>query len=173
MKGKFLGNLGLSVVILGLVTFAVTKINASVTDGTDIFLPEVAVSDSARELAASVHLTSASVKVPEKGHMVDASFAIENSGAHDIKNIAVHCTLFDAAGREQGRDKWVVYKTVKAGESKSFAFYNKMFISSSVVRSECLIVDMQIAAQVVASGHGSSGGHMEAAADDAGHSSQH
>lgn len=173
MTGKFLGNIGLSVVILGLVAFGVTKINASATAGTEILLPDVTVSDSATQLGTSVRLTAASVKVPKTGHMVDASFVIENSGAHDIKNIAILCTLFDAAGREQGRDKWVVYKTVKAGESAPFSFYQKMFISNSVARSQCLIVDMEIAPQLVASAHGSSDELSETAVDDTGHTSQH
>ncbi len=145
MNGKFWGNIGLSAVILCLVAFAVTQISASQTGVTGVLLPEITVSESAEELLHAVTLAQAIVNVPEKGRMVDASFAIENKGGHDVKNIAIHCTLFDAAGLEKGRDKWVVYETVKSHDKGNFTFTDKMFISNAIVSSDCKIVDMQIA----------------------------
>ncbi len=145
MNGKFLANIALSAVILILVAFAVTRLNASATGVTGLLLPEVTVSDSAAALQDIVTLVDSSVKVPENGHMVDAAFVIENSGGSDVKNIAILCKLFDAAGVEKGRDKWVVYNTVKSHSKENFTFYKKMFISSSVIRSECGIVDMRLA----------------------------
>ncbi|MCK5069946.1 MAG: hypothetical protein KAR01_05375 [Desulfocapsa sp.] len=145
MSGKFWGNIGLSAVIICLVAFAVTKINASSTGISGVLLPEIAVSQSAEELLHSVSLAQAVVNVPKEGRMVDASFVIENKGGHDIKNISILCTLFDAAGLEKGRDKWVVYETVKSHDKGSFTFNDKMFISNAIVRSDCKIVDMQIA----------------------------
>ncbi len=85
MNGKFWGNIGLSAVILCLVAFAVTKINASSTGLSGVLLPEITVSESAEELLHSVSLVQAAVKVPKEGHMVDAAFSIENKGGHDIK----------------------------------------------------------------------------------------
>ncbi len=172
MNGKFLGNIGLSVVIFGLVAFAVTKISASSTGMTGILLPEITVSESAEELLHSVSLVASAVKVPKEGHMVDASFAIENKGEHDIKNIAILCTLFDEAGLEKGRDKWVVYDTVKAQDKGHFTFYNKLFISNDIVRSSCQIVDMQIAKASKVKAHAAPAGHGAPASDD-GHGKAH
>jgi len=138
-----------------------------------VLLPEITVSESAEELLHSVSLVQAAVKVPKEGHMVDAAFSIENKGGHDIKNISILCTLFDEAGLEQGRDKWVVYDTVKAQEKGNFTFNNKKFISSSVVRSNCQIVDMQIAKAPKAKvHHAAPAGHGAPAPVD-GHGTKH
>lgn len=173
MNGKFLGNIGLCVVILALLAFAVNKLNASATGLEGVLLPQVQVSDLVAELGDSLSLVAASVQVPQKGHMVDASFAIENSGASDIKNISILCTLFDRSGRELGRNKWVAYKTVKSQERKTFSFYKKMFLSSSTVRSECEIVDVQLAKVLVASNHESSAESHETPVENAEHATQH
>ncbi|HIP83698.1 MAG TPA: hypothetical protein EYH19_09085 [Desulfocapsa sulfexigens] len=160
MNGKFWGNIGLSAVVVCLVAFGVSKINASSTGIAGVLLPEIRVSKSAEELLHSVALVHSAVEVPKKGHMVDASFSIENKGEHDIKNVAILCTLFDAAGNEQGRDKWVIFDRVKSQETGVFTFVNKMFISNSIVRSDCKIVDMQIArAPKVKAHHGAAAGH--------------
>jgi hypothetical protein len=145
MNGKFWGNVGLSAVVFSLVAFGVTKISASPTGIAGVLLPEITVSDSAEKLLHSVALTSSFVKVSKTGHMVDASFAIENKGARDIKNVSILCTLFDDTGKEQGRDKWVIFKTVKSQDSGVFTFTDKMFISNTVIRSDCEIVDLHIA----------------------------
>jgi hypothetical protein len=179
MNGKFWGNVGLSAVIFCLAAFAVIKINASSTGVAGVLLPEVKVSASAEELLHSVALVHSAVKIPKEGHMIDASFAIENKGGHDIKNISILCTLFDAAGLEKGRDKWIVFDTVKSHAKETFTFYNKKFISNSVVRSDCRIVDMQIAkapkvqAHGAMTGHGSSADEHGAATPDPGHTIQH
>jgi hypothetical protein len=100
--------------------------------------------------------------------MVDASFSIENKGTHDIKNVKIICTLFDAAGNEQGRTKWVVFDTVTSQNTEDFTFVDKMFISNSIVRSDCKIVDMQIAkAPKVEAHYGAASGHGNS--DDAEH----
>ena len=174
MNGKFWGNIGLSAVILCLVAFAVTKFTASSSGIAGVLLPEVTVSDSAEELLHSVSLVRSAVKIQQGTQMVDASFAIANKGGHDIKNVSILCTLFDAGGREQGRDKWVVFDTVKAQGQGMFTFLDKKFISNSVVRSECQIVDMQLVKAPLitvhrgSSGHGSNG-HGEDAAAAASH----
>ncbi len=179
MNGKFLGNIALSAVILSLVAFAVTRLNASPTGFTGLLLPEVKISDSAAELQDVVALVDSEIKVPEKGHMVDALFVIANTGESDVKNIEVLCTLFDAAGAEKGRDKWVVYDTVKSQSKEDFTFYKKMFISSSVVRSECRIVDLQIARAPRVKVHGAAGDHGDntgghgSAMDEKSHGGQH
>ena len=178
MNGKFWGNIGLGAVIVCLVAFAVTKISAS--SGVEgLFLPEVKVSDSTAELLHSVELVRSAVKVPKDGHIVDASFAIENRGEHDIKNISILCTLFNATGKEQGRNKWIVFDTVKSQERGMFAFSDKKFISDSAVLSECQIVDLEIAKAPLFTVHRGSAGH-DAGADDhgdaagqAGHGSAH
>lgn len=179
MNGKFWGNIGLGAVIVCLVAFAVTKISAS--SGVEgLFLPEVKVSDSTAELLHSVELVRSSVRVPQTGHIVNASFAIENRGKHDIKNISILCTLFNAAGKEQGRDKWIVFDTVKTQEHGMFTFSNKKFVSNSAVRSECQIVDLEVVKAPLFTVHrGSAGRAAEAgashgdAAQQAGHGSAH
>jgi len=173
MNGKFWGNIGLSAVVLCLVAFAVTKFNASSNGIAGVLLPEITVSDSAAELLHSVSLVQSNVKVAQKNEMVDASFTIENKGGDDVKNIAILCTLFDSAGVEKGRDKWVVYDTVKAHDKGSFTFYNKMFISNSIVRSDCQIVDMQVALAPKVKAHHAAAADHGAAAGDTGHGSKH
>lgn len=179
MNEKFWGNIGLGAVIVCLVAFAVTKISAS--SGVEgLFLPEVKVSDSTAELLHSVELVRSSVKVPQTGHIVNASFAIENRGEHDIKNISILCTLFNAAGKEQGRDKWIVFKTVKSQDHGMFTFSDKKFVSNSAVRSECQIVDLEVVKAPLFAVHRGSAGNAAGAADshgdaaqEAGHGSAH
>jgi len=177
MSGKFWGNVGLGAVLVCLVAFAVTKISAS--SGVEgLLLPEVKVSDSTAELLHSVKLVRSAVMLKKTGHKVDAAFAIENKGEHDIKNISILCTLFNAEGKEQGRDKWIVFDTVKSQGHGMFTFSDKRFISDSAVRSECQIVDLETATAPLitvhreSSGHGVQDGHG-APAKAAGHGATH
>lgn len=163
MNGKFWGNIGLSAVIFCLVAFAVIKISMS-SGVEDLFLPEVKVSDSTAELLHSVKLVRSAVKVRETGHIVDASFAIENQGGHAIKNVSILCTLFNAAGQEQGRNKWTAFDTVESKGRGMFTFSDKKFISNSVVRSECRIVDLEVVKAPRFTVHRGSAGHNNAAA---------
>lgn len=158
MNGKFLGNIGLSVVLLGLLAFAVAKVSAS-SGVQGLFLPEIKVSESTEALLQSVTLLRSAVKVQAENHQVDSSFAIENKGGHDIKNVAILCTLFDSQNREQGRDKWVVYDTVKSQGHGVFSFSDKRFISDSVVRSDCQIVDLQVVKAPLITVHRGAAGH--------------
>ena len=176
MNGKFLGNLGLSIVILGLVAFAVMKVSAS-SGVESILLPEIKVSDSTQELLHSVSLARAAVNVQGLNHQVEAIFGIENKGEHDIKNVSILCTLFDSKNKEQGRDKWVVYDTVKAHGRDFFTFADKRFISDTVVRSDCQIVDLEQVTPPAITVHRSSaehgGGGHAAPAHETGHGSAH
>ncbi|MCF8056326.1 MAG: hypothetical protein K9K37_06775 [Desulfocapsa sp.] len=180
MNGKFWGNVGLSVVILCLVAFAVTKISASSSGVTGLLLPEIKVAASTEELLHSVTLVRSAIKIQKGTQMVDASFAILNKGGHDVKNVSILCTLFDESNRERGRDKWVVFDTVKSQGHGMFTFSDKKFISDTVVRSECRIVDMQtVKAPLITvhrgtAGHGDSGqGENEAASYETGSGSPH
>ncbi len=171
MSGKFWGNVGFGAVLVVLVAFAVSKI--SVSSGVeDLFLPEVKVSDSAAELLHSVKLVRSAVKVHETGHIVDASFAIENRGGHAIKNISIFCTLFNDAGQEQGRNKWTIFDTVESKGRGMFTFSDKKFISDSVVRSECQIVDLDAVKAPLFTVHRGSAGHYNAEADSHGGAQQ-
>ena len=177
MNGKFWGNVVLGAVLVCLVAFAVTKISTS--SGVEgLLLPEVKVSDSTAELLHSVALVRSAVMLQKTGHKVDAAFAIENQGEHDIKNVSILCTLFDAAGKEQGRDKWIVFDTVKAQGHGMFTFSDKRFISDSAVRSQCQIVDLEVAKAPLITVHRGSAGHgasdgAGAAGDGSGHGAKH
>jgi hypothetical protein len=174
MNGKFLGNIGLSVVLVGLLSFAFAKVSSS-SGVESLFLPEINVSASTEALLHSVALVRSEVKVQANSLQVDSSFAIENTGGQDIKNISILCTLFDSENREQGRDKWVVYDTVKSHGNGAFTFSDKRYIRDTVVRSDCQIVDLQVAKAPFISVHraaaGQGGGHEEQGA--AGHGAQH
>ncbi len=168
MNGKFLGNIGLSIVLLGLVSFAVVKVSAS-SGVQDLLLPEVTVSESTETLLQSVALVRSAVKVQPASLQVDSSFAIENKGGHDIKNVAILCTLFDSQNREQGRDKWVVYDTVKSQGHGVFTFSDKRYIRDSVVRSDCQIVDLQVVKPPIITVHRAAAvGHAQQGAADHG-----
>ena len=167
MNGKFLGNIGLSVVLFVLVSLAVIKVSGS--SGVEgLLLPEIKVSDSTEALLQSVALVRSAVKVQAANHQVDSSFAIENKGGHDIKNVSILCTLYDNHNREQGRDKWVIYDTVKSQGHGVFTFSDKRFISDSVVRSDCRIVDLEVAKAPLITVHRSSAGHGGQGAADHG-----
>ncbi|MEN8198716.1 MAG: hypothetical protein ABFR63_01455 [Thermodesulfobacteriota bacterium] len=178
MNGKFWANLGLSAVILSLVAFSVTKISAS-SGVEDLLRPEVKVSDSTEGLLHSVSLVRSAVKVHKGNNMVDASFGIANKGGHDVKNLSILCTLFDGEGKEKGRDKWVVFDTVKAQSQGMFTFSDKMFVSDNVVRSDCRIVDVQlvkppsITVHRAAAGHGDEHGGAGAHAAEPAHGTHH
>lgn len=175
MNGKFWGNLGLSVVILSLVAFGVTKISAS--PGIEgLLLPEVKIADATEDLLRSVTLVRSAVKVHKGDHRVDAFFGIANGGEHDIKNVSILCTLYDGDGKEQGRDKWIVFDTVKSHRQGMFTFSDKMFVSDRVVRSDCRIVDMEIVKPPFITVHRAAAGHDEhggTAPDDSGHGGHH
>lgn len=186
MNGKFWGNIGLGAVLVCLLAFTVSKINAS-SGVEDIFLPEIKVSHSTAELLHAVKLARSTVTLPQSGHMVEASFAVENKGEDDVKNISILCTHFDKNGKEQGRDKWIVFDKVKAHGDWSDTFSDKRFISNSAVRSECQIVNIEVDQPPLFTvnrghgGHGGHGGHDDhgahgghgADAGDAGHGAKH
>ena len=183
MNGKFWGNIGVGAVLVCLLAFSVSKISAS--SGVEaILLPEITVSDSTAELLHSVTLAHSTVNLPQSGHMVEASFAVENKGEDDVKNISILCTHFDKNGKEQGRDKWIVFDKVTAHGNWSDTFKDKRFISNSAVRSECQIVNIEVDQPpffTVHRSHGGHGGHDDhgahgghgADAGDAGHGAKH
>jgi len=177
MSGKFWGNIGLGAVLISLVAFGVTQISAS-PGVMGLLLPEVKVSAGTAELLHSVELVQSDVQVQKTGHKVDAAFAVENRGEIDIKNISILCTLFDSEGREQGRDKWIVFDTVKSKESGMFSFSDKRFIRDTVVRSQCQIVNLEEVKPLVITVHRGGSGHNAghgdpAAVHDTGHGSKH
>ncbi len=164
MNGKFWGNIVFGAVLFCLAGFAVAKISAS--SGVEgLLLPEVKVSDSTAELLHSVTLTSFDVSPEKEGHVVTGKFSIENKGPHDVKNISILCSLYDAKGKEQGRDKWIAFSTVKSNSSEPFEIPNEKYISDSVVRAECQIVDLEVAKAplITVQRGGGHGGHGEAA----------
>lgn len=167
MNGNFWSKVGISTVILGLFIFAFSTFNKS-PDITTILLPPVQVSATTKELD-TVILARSEVAVQEDGHLAHAAFAIENNSNHDIKNIEIICTLMDNAGAEQGRDKWVIYDTIKSHARGIFPSTTKRYVSNRASASQCQIVDMERAqAPLIAihrgngadSGHG--GSHQEA-----------
>jgi len=173
MNGKFWGNIALCVVIFALVVVAVSKISASTSGAAGVLLPDVSVSDSVKDSLQSIALTRSSITIQEAGNMVDASFTIENKSRHDIKNISILCILFDVTGKEQGRDKWIVFDTVKAQKQGVFTFSEKMFVSNSTVRSDCKIVDLQPVKEVFIKVHRAATAEHETTGRKSGNSSQH
>lgn len=162
MNGKFWSKIGISTVILGLFVFVFNTFNKS-PDMTTILLPPVQVSATAQELLDTVILARSEVAVQEEGHLAHAAFAIDNNSNHDIKNIEILCTLLDNAGIEQGRDKWVIYDTIKAHANGIFSSTSKKYVSDRASASQCQIVDIKRAqppliaihrSSAASSGHG-------------------
>lgn len=143
MNGKFWGKIAISAVILGLAMFAFNIF--STTPITKILLPPVEASATAQELKDTVILARSEIAVQETGHLSRAAFAIDNRSNHNIKNIEIICTVMDNAGGEQGRDKWVIYDTVKAHANGVFSYTSKMYVSDKATASQCRIVDLEIA----------------------------
>lgn len=168
MNGKFWGKIGISTVILGLFVFAFSIFIKS-PDMATLLLPPVHVSAAAQELKTVV-LSRSEVAVQEDGHLVHAVFAIDNNSSHDIKNIEILCTLMDNAGVEQGRDKWVLYDTIKSQARVIIPSTIKKYVSNMASASQCQIVDMEKAqAPLIAIHRGSAaavsdhgGSHQEA-----------
>jgi hypothetical protein len=169
MNGKFWSKIGISTVILGLFIFAFSTFIKS-PDITTLLLPPVHVSAAAQELLKTVVLSRSEVAVQEDGHLAHAVFAIDNNSSHDIKNIEILCTLMDNAGVEQGRDKWVIYDTIKSQARVIIPSTTKKYVSNMASASQCQIVDMEKAqAPLIAIHRGSAaavsdhgGSHQEA-----------
>jgi len=158
MDSKFLGKIAISTVILGLAMFAFNTFNTA-PDLTSILLPPVHSSATAQKLQDSVVLAGFEIEVPENGNVARAAFAIDNSSDHDIKNIEILCTLLDATGAEQGRNKWVIYATLKAHTKGVFSHTKKMYVSNRASSSQCLIIDMkEVTAPLIALHRGDANG---------------
>lgn len=144
MDSKFWGKITISTVILGLAILAFKTLTTT-SDATELLLPPIQSSATAEKLQDTVLLSRFEVAVQEKGHLARAAFAIDNSSNHDIKNVEILCTLLDNAGNEQGRDKWVIYDTIKAHANGIFSYTSKMYVSNRATASQCQILDMEIA----------------------------
>jgi hypothetical protein len=155
MNNIFWGKIGISTVILGLFILAVNTFNKSPNINT-LLLPPVQASATVQGLLDTVILAHSEVAVQEKGHLAQAVFAIDNNSNHDIKNIEILCTLMDNAGAEQGREKWVIYDTIKAHANGIFSSTSKKYVSNRASASQCQIVDMERAQSPLIAIHRSS-----------------
>jgi hypothetical protein len=142
MDSKFWSKIGISAIILGLFIFAFNAFNKS-PDIATILLPPVQASTTTEELKDTVILARSEIAVQEKGHLARAAFAIDNNSNHDIKNVEILCTLMDNTGTEQGRDKWVIYDTIKAHSNGIFSSTSKKYIGNRASASQCQIVDIE------------------------------
>lgn len=160
MTGKFWGKVAISTVILGLFIFAFNTLYTT-PDMTTILLPPVQGSPLAKELLETVVLVRSEVAIQEKGHLARAGFAIENNSDHDIKNVEILCTLMDNAGVEQGRDKWVIYDTIKAHANGLFSYTSKKYVSNRATATQCQIIDIEKAQAPLIAFHrgGTTAGH--------------
>jgi hypothetical protein len=175
MDGKFWGKIAISAFILGLFVLTFNTIYTT-PDMATLLLPPVQGSPLAKELMESVTLVRSEVAIQEKGHLARAAFAIENSSDHAIKNIEILCTLMDNAGTEQGRDKWVVYDTIKAHSNGLFSYTTKKFVSNKAIATQCQIIDMEKVQAPLLAIHrgGSTGAHGDQhETPDAMHSGAH
>lgn len=163
MDGKFWGKIAISAVVLGLAIFAFNTFSTT-PDVTTLLLPPIKASATAEKMLDTVILVRSEVAVQEKGHLARASFAIDNSSSHDIKNIEILCTLRDDAGLEQGRDKWVIYDTIKANANGVFSSTSQKYVSNRATSSQCRIVDLERATSPLIAIHRGSaedhGGHQ-------------
>ena len=168
MDGTFWSKIAISSVILGL-SMLVFNMFSTAPDLSKMLLPPVHASATAQELLDTVVLSRFEIAVKEQGHLARAAFAIDNSSVHDIKNIEILCTLFDAAGEEQGRDKWVIYDTIKAQTNGIFSTTLNRYVTRKASSSQCQIVDMKkITSPLIAIHRGDatgSGGHQNTGND--------
>ncbi len=111
-------------------------------------------------------------------HMVVGEFIVSNMSGKEIKNIEVLCTFFDSAGKYLDQEKWFLSDRVPAGKMLRYSSAAKRYIHTGSQKTQCRIVDFQIAkapvfeVHRVEGGHGAaapSGGHGEAASTGAGH----
>jgi hypothetical protein len=174
MDSKFLGKIAISAVIFGLGAFAFTTFN-NTSDVTSLLLPPIQPSDTAAALEDTVVLAASEVAVQQEGHMARAGFSVYNDSNQDVKNIEILCVLLDDAGEEQGRDKWVIYDTVKAHSKEVFSYTTKMFVSELATSTQCQIVDLQMATEPLIAVHrGSAAGHGSGhGAEDSTHGGAH
>jgi len=159
MDGKFMGKIAISAVIFGVGAF-VFQTFQDTPDMTSLLLPPVQPTVTAEKFADTVLLTGSEVAVQQEGHMARAGFAISNDSNQDVKNIEILCVLLDDTGTERGRDKWVIYDTVKAHSDEIFTYTTKMYVSDLATSSQCQIVDMEEAtAPLIAVHRGGAAGH--------------
>jgi hypothetical protein len=161
MDGKFIGKIAISAVIFGLGAFVFQTFHDT-PDVASLLLPPMQPTVTAEKFADAVILTGSEVAVQQEGHMARAGFAISNDSNQDVKNIEILCILMDDTGTEQGRDKWVIYDTVKAHSDEVFTYTTKMYVSDLATSSQCQIVDVEEAtAPLIAVHRGSAAGHGE------------
>lgn len=176
MSKQFWANLALSVVLGGLVIFAVANFSTAIT-ARGLLVTEPEPSAAAAPLLPQVVLTRFEVG-ESLNRVVEANFYVQNKSDRDVKNIEVLCEILDARKNPVDREQWTLFETVPAGQSVRLSQVARRFVSTRARGLKCGIVDLQPAekpffslARVAAAGHGTgqqATGHDGAAADQHG-----
>ena len=104
-------------------------------------------------------------------HVVMGEFTVSNISDKEIKNIDVLCEFFDGAGKYLDREQWLLAGRVPAGKTLHHSSAARRFVHTRSQKTECRIVDFEVARAPffelhrVEGGHGT-GGHGEAAPTD-------
>lgn len=72
------------------------------------------------------------------------SAKLRNTGAADVKDLKIECTLFSNSGTPLSRVRAVVYELLKAGRSISVKELNMGFINTQSTRAQCAVVDLTV-----------------------------
>lgn len=99
-------------------------------------------------------------------HVVMGEFTVSNLSDKEIKNIDVLCEFFDGAGKYLDREQWLLSGRVPAGKIMRHSSAARRFVHTGSQKTQCRIVDFEVARAPFFELHRVEGGHGEAAPDD-------
>ena len=93
----------------------------------------------------AIAITKLDFKWGTDGLVMIADFIIQNQSEYDIKDITIECSHSAKSGTPIDSNTRTIYDIVKAGQKKRFPNFNMGFIHSQAVRSNCKIINLEIA----------------------------
>ena len=99
-------------------------------------------------------------------HVVLGEFTVCNISGKEIKNIDVLCEFFDSAGKYLDREQWLLAGRVPAGKTLHHSSAARRFVHTGSQKTECRIVDFEVAQAPFFELHRVEGGHGKVAAGE-------
>lgn len=178
MTKDFWANMALCVFLGLLAIFAVTRISSALTP-KGLLVSEPSPSAEAASLLPQVVLAGYQVGENED-RVVEANFSIQNSSAHDVKNIRILCEFYDQQDNYMDRKWWLLNEVVAAGREVRISKAGKRFVNTNAHSLSCRIADLQpvkepsfVLHRAEPGGHGSDHGSEHAGGHGSAHGSGH
>lgn len=143
MNGIFLGKIGISAVVIGVIMSTASAFCAT-PDGSKAVLSPVKPSKTYLKLSNDIVLKKSDVTIMDKKKLVKAVFTIANNSKVNVKDIKIVCTFVDKNQKELDRETWVVLDTVRTQTSGLSTMTSEKVISKDAIGTQCQIVDVKI-----------------------------